>query len=87
MRRGGVIKHQQRRRQPRQLTTVKRRAAAAGKEQRHRVSFPDDYVTTTLQYQRCIIVRLTGPYGLISANNDVDFHSFLSTKFFTKVFS
>jgi len=63
MRRGGVIKHQQRRRRPRQSTTVKRRAAAASKEQRYRVSFPDDYVTTTLQCQPCITVRLTGPYG------------------------
>ena len=63
MRRGGVIKHQQCRRQPRQSTTVKRRAAAADKEQRHSLSFADDYVTTTLQCPRCLIVRLTGTYG------------------------
>ena len=36
---------------------------AGGKKQRHRVSFPDDYVTTTLQCPHCITVRLTGPYG------------------------
>jgi len=62
MRSGRVIKHQQHRRST-AATSINGSEATGGKDQRHRVSFPDDYVTTMLQCPRCIIVGLTGPYG------------------------
>ena len=44
-------------------TWLSMKLRTGGKDQRRHVSFTDDYVTTTLQCPRCIIVRLTGPYG------------------------
>jgi len=47
---GGEIRHQQCRQRPRQ-SVVKRRASTAGKEQRHRVSFADTSMSTSVLAQ------------------------------------